>query len=163
MPLLLYGLAIGELLFRWRDYFKKERRYWPHVITGLVLLDLVFANFYYMYGYMQILPANYIHFLIQLLHPIIFFLIVSVYTPEADSNVKQYFQDRMRLLFSLLALFIVSNVHLDYDINLFNAFRLFSIIICLLIAYTRKFWLIWFLITARLAIILLNHLYTQII
>jgi len=39
MPLLLYGIAVSELVMHWQDYFNSERRYWPHLITGLILLE----------------------------------------------------------------------------------------------------------------------------
>lgn len=157
MPLLLYGLAVGELLFRWRDYLKKERRYWPHIITGIVLLELAYANFFFMYENLSLFTLDYAHFLMQLIHPTIFFLIVSVYTPEADADVKEYFDDKLRILFTLLALFILTNLLVEFEMNVFNAFRLIGIIICALIAITKKFWIMWIFIGIRLSIFFFDY------
>ena len=152
MPLLIYGIAVTELVMHWRDYLKKERRYWPHLLTGIILLELAFLNFYFLYDELDELFNSYPNFLFRLTSPLILLLAVSVYTPEAERDVKEYFDDKISLIYGLLAAFIVINMLSDLGYNLINLIRLIAIVICLLIAITRIKWLIFLWIVLRLSL-----------
>lgn len=152
MPLLLYGIAVSEIVMHWRDYLRKERRYWPHLVTGLILLDLAFVNFYYLYDSLNLLFENYVKFLYRLLPPLVLLLTVSAFTPERESNVKQYFIDKMPTVFTLLAIFIGLNTLDEFGYNFITLIRLAAIIVCLLLALTRKVWLIFLWVTLRISI-----------
>ena len=163
MPLLIYGIAISELMMHWRDYLKQGRRYWPHIITGVILLELAFVNFYYLYDKLDQLFLDYPHFLLHILPPLIFLLMVSVYTPEDDKDVKEYFLDKTPLIFSLLALFILINTLNDFDWNMINFIRVFAISVCVLIAISRKIWLIWFFIVARVFLFVMVNYFPHLL
>ena len=156
MPLLIYGIAIGEIIMHWRDYLKKDRRYWPHIITGIILLDMAFLNFYYLYDELNLLFETYPKFLGRMTTPIIFLLIVSVFTPEDDDDLKDYFLSKMKMIFSLLALFITVHIVLNFEFNFINILRSIAIINFLVIAYTRKFNLIWIYVSIRVFVFFFN-------
>ena len=155
MPLLFYGIAVSEIIMHWRDYLKKERRYWPHLITGLILLELAFLNFYYLYDELDELFVNYNQFLFQLSAPLVFLLTVSVYTPENDGDVKEYFKKRTPMIFSLLAIFVGIHIIKEPNLLFINLVRLSAVLTCVLIAVTKNYWFltIWILIRSALFII----------
>jgi hypothetical protein len=163
MPLLIYGIAISELVMHWRDYLKSDRRYWPHLISGLFTLEVVFLNFYFLYDKLDLLFENYYAFLFRLTSPLVMLLAVSVYTPEPEKSVKAYFLDKMPTFFSLLALFITLNMLQELVFNSFLIIRLITIAICLLIAYTKKVWLIYLLIFYRFVMVFIDLNFHELI
>jgi len=163
MPLLIYGIAVTELVRHWRDYLNKGRRYWPHLVTGLILLELAFVNFYYLYDTLEDLFKTYPHFLLRLTSPILLLLTVSVYTPENDRDVKEYFNDKAPLIFTLLGLFIMINVVTDLELNFINLIRSTAAIICFLLALTKKYWLIWLWVIIRLSMFAIQDFAPQLL
>jgi len=163
MPLLIYGIAVSELIMHWRDYLKEDRRYWPHLITGFILLELAFVNFYYLYDTLEDWFQSYPHFLLRLSSPIIFLLTVSVYTPEREKNVKEYFIANSSVIYTLLSLFILINVVTEFDFNFINLIRTIAIIICMLIALTKKFWLIWLWVIIRVSFFFIDEFLPHLI
>ena len=156
MPLLIYGLAIGEIIMHWRDYLNKDRRHWPHIITGIVLLELGFLNFYYLYDDLNLLFKTYPMFLARMLVPITFLLTVSVFTPEDNMDVKTYFEDKIRTIFTLLGLFVLAHTINDFHLDFLNLIRVIAAGSFFLVAYFRKFYFIWIFISVRLALFLFN-------
>ena len=163
MPLLIYGIAVSELIMHWRDYLKADRRYWPHIITGLILLELGFVNFFYLYDTLDQWYLDYPHFLLRLSSPLLLLLTVSVYTPENDRNVKDYFNANSSILYTLLSLFIIINIITEPDINFINLIRFIAVLICALIALTKKYWLIWFWVIIRGSFFIIEEYLPQLI
>ena len=159
MPLLIYGIAVSELVMHWRDYLKKDRRYWPHLITGLILLELAFLNFYYLYDKLDELFSTYYYFLFRLLSPIVLLLAVSVYTPEEDRGIKEYFKKNASIVFTLIGVFILLNIVTEFGFNYVNLIRAIGMMICFLIALTNRFWLLWLWIILRAAIVIIEFEY----
>jgi len=157
MPLLIYGIAIGEIIMHWRDYLKKDRRYWPHIITGVVLLELAFLNFYYLYDDLSLLFETYPKFLARMMVPITFLLTVSVFTPEDNMEVKVYFKEKMRTIFTLLGIFILAHMINDFHFDFINLIRVIASGSFFLVAFTRKFYFIWIFIVVRLALFFFNN------
>jgi len=149
MPLLIYGIAVSELIMHWRDYLKKDRRYWPHLVTGIILLELGFVNFYYLYDTLDQWFVDYPHFLLRLSSPLVLLLTVSVYTPENDKDVKDYFNANSSIVYTLLSVFILINILTEFDLSFINLIRTIAILICALIALTKKYWLIWLWVIIR--------------
>ncbi len=149
MPLLIYGIAVSELIMHWRDYLKKDRRYIPHLVTGIILLELAFVNFYYLYDSLESLFIDYPHFLLRISSPIVLLLTISVYTPESDHDVKEYFKANSSIIYTLLAIFILINIFIEFDFNFINLIRFIAVLICALIALTKKYWLIWLWVVIR--------------
>ncbi len=162
MPLLIYGIAITELVRHWRDYLNKDRRYWPHLITGLILLELAFVNFYYLYDTLDDLFRTYPHFLLRLTPPLILLLTTSVYTPEEDRNVKEYFDAKVSLIYVLLGLFITVNIITESGISFVNLVRILAVVICFLIAITRRYWLILLWVAVRLSFFFIEDFAPQL-
>ncbi|MEQ8323616.1 MAG: hypothetical protein RIC15_11845 [Vicingaceae bacterium] len=152
MPLLIYGIAIGELVMHWRDYLKKDRRYWPHLVTGILLLELAFSNFYFLYDILEELFVDYLHFLARLTAPLVFLLMSSVYTPEDNRDIESYFLERMGMIFSLLALFVFLNMIMEFGFDVLTYIRASAVVFCLLVAWSKKLWIFWAFVVFRLAI-----------
>jgi len=149
MPLLIYGIAVSELMIHWRDYLKSGRRYWPHLIFGILLLELAFSNFYFLYDVLDQLFVNYLNFLARLTPPLVFLLLVSVYTPEENVDVKTYFNDKMRTIFLLLSFFIFLNMIMEIGWNELTYIRASAIFMCLLVAWFNSKPIFWIFIAFR--------------
>ena len=156
MPLLMYGIAVSELMIHWRDYLKPGRRYWPHLIFGIILLELAFSNFYFLYDDLDKLFVNYLSFLARLTPPLVFLLLVSAYTPEENVNVKTYFNDKMRTVFLLLSFFIFLNMIMDLGWNELTFIRVSAIAMCLLVAWFNSKTIFWIFIAFR-ALLFINY------
>ena len=163
MPLLLYGIAISNLVMHWRDYLKKDRRYWPHVLTGIMLLELAFVNFYYLYDKLELLFETYHLFLMRLSPPLIFLLTSSVYTPEEDREVKEYFHSNSTMVYSLLALFISINTISEFQNNFITKVRITAILLAIIIAVTRKYWIIWVWVSLRVTLFIIELYYPELL
>lgn len=150
MPLLIYGIAVSELIMHWRDYLKSKRRYWPHLVTGILLLELAFSNFYYLYDKLEFLFVDYISFLARLSAPLLFLLTVSVYTPEDNKDIKVYFHEKLPLIFGLLGTFGLINAIMDFGDPKVTFMRFVLIGISYILALTKKLWVFWFLIFVRI-------------
>ena len=44
IPLLIYGLAIADLLNEWRRFFKKEQWYLPYTIMSIIFTETAIYN-----------------------------------------------------------------------------------------------------------------------
>lgn len=108
LPLLLYGLAISDLVSSWRSFFFSERRYWPYIPTSLLLLEASFWNFYRMNKWMTIDSfENYLSYSPFIITPLVFIVVVAVFTPDKENeDIKTYFQSNMRIIFGGLAIFV---------------------------------------------------------
>lgn len=108
LPLLLYGLAIADLVNSWRSFFFSERRYWPYILTSLLLLEAAFWNFFKMNEWMTGDPSqSYLSYSRFIITPLLFVLVVAVFTPDRETeDVKSYFKDNMRTIFGCLAVFV---------------------------------------------------------
>jgi len=149
MPLLIYGIAVSELMIHWRDYLKHGRRYWPHLIFGILLLELAFSNFYFLYDVLDQLFVNYLNFLARLTPPLVFLLLVSVYTPEENVDVKTYFNDKMRTIFLLLSFFIFLNMIMEIGWDELTYIRASAVVMCLLVAWFNSKTIFWIFIAFR--------------
>jgi hypothetical protein len=148
LPLLLYGLAISDLVNAWKSFFNKEKRHIPYVVTSFLLLELSFWNFYKLNHWMT--PdvfESYLSYFLVLLPPLIFLLVVSVFTPDSDEkDIKGYFRKNMPIIFSGLAVFTA--LHILFDTNDMYP-RLLGIALLLMVAVFRKEWMIYLLLVFR--------------
>ena len=108
LPLLLYGLGIADLVNSWRSFFVSKRRYWPYIITSLILLEAAFWNFFRMNEWMA--EGSYVTYLSYsrfIITPLVFILVVAVFTPEQETeDIEKYFTTNMRVIFGGLAVFV---------------------------------------------------------
>lgn len=149
LPLLLYGLAISDLVNSWRSFFIKERRYMPYVLTSLVLLELSFWNFYRMHHWMtEDTFSTYFSYFKVLLPPLVFLLVVAVFTPDHDvSDIRGYFTRNMTIIFTAMAVFTA--LHFIFEPNTHVVPRLVGIVILLVTAVLRKPWMVYVLVAFR--------------
>ena len=154
LPLLLYGLAVTDLINSWRSLLREEQRYIPYTLTSLLLLELAFWNFFGMYHWIQDGSLlSYPGYLKILLAPIVFILIVSVFTPEKDEkSVKEYYMNNMRTVFGLMVLFTA--LHFFYGHELFIWQRLTGMVLLSITAITRKVWMVYVLVVFRVILII---------
>ena len=154
LPLLIYGIAIAELVSPWRIFFEEKKPYIPFIITGLMMLEVAFSNFYQFFTHLENTYQSYGIFLSYLFSPLIFLMASHVYTPENKSklNIRDYFPKKFKLLMILLALFVASHFVYDIGWNLNTFVRLLFIGILLLAGFTRWIWLVYVLLLLRIAI-----------
>ncbi|NJN41132.1 MAG: chromate transporter [Flammeovirgaceae bacterium] len=155
LPLLLYGLAIADLINSWRNLFLPERRYYPYILTSVLLLETAFWNFFQMYGWMETSSfASYLTYWKFILPPLTFLVIVSVFTPDTSNvNIKEYFLDNMRIIFGGLIVFVALHLLLEPTHNLPT--RLGVIVLLAVTAISKKIWLIYVIAIFRIVTLIL--------
>jgi len=158
LPLLIYGFAIAELISPWRSFFEGKRPYYPFILTGLLLLEGAFFNFYQFYAHLEGTYQSYHIFLSYLITPLIFLVTSHVFTPDQIQRLdtKAYFESRFRLLMILIATFLVSHYIYDNVWNLLSLFRGFFIVLFLTAAWTRKIWIVYVIFLLRVVLIVFN-------
>ena len=117
VPLLVYGIALSELLGQWRRFLDRDLFYLPHFMTTVVFTELAVWN---VYGYLSVVQelegVSYRQYCGYLLQPMLFLLTVSALTPEADTDdTRAYFDERFPLVYLLMAGFIASHFLTDAD------------------------------------------------
>ena len=151
LPLLLYGLAIADLVNSWRSFFVSQRRYAPYIITSLLLLEISFWNFYQMHEWMGADTfSSYLSYFKILLPPLVFLLVVAVFTPDSDViDIKGYFIKQMPIIFGGLAVFTALHFLFDWDKNVVP--RMVGIVLLVSTAIWRKEWMIYLLLVFRVS------------
>ncbi|WP_422360419.1 hypothetical protein [Reichenbachiella sp.] len=152
LPLLIYGIAIAELVSPWRIFFEDKKPYLPFILTGILMLEVAFYNFYQFFTHLENTFQSYYIFLSYLLSPMVFLMAAHVYTPESKENldVRVYFQKRFKLLMILLSVFIASHFVIELGPDIKTAVRGLFIAILLVAAYTRWIGLVYFILALRL-------------
>ncbi len=117
VPLLVYGIALSELLGQWRRFLDRDLFYLPYFMTTVVFTELAVWN---VYGYLSVVQelegVSYRQYCGYLLQPMLFLLTVSALTPEADTDdTRAYFDERFPLVYLLMAGFIASHFLTDAD------------------------------------------------
>jgi len=139
VPLLLYGIALADLLGQWRRFFDKDY---------LMFTELAIRNvFLYLEVVRKLDGISYFHYWLELAQPIVFLMMVSALTPDsAESNTKDYFEKRIRIVFALFAVFISSHFLPAYGVTVeMDYARITAVVICVSISVTRRIWLVYVL------------------
>ncbi len=161
VPLLLYGMALADLLGQWRRFFEKKYIYWPYFLTTVIFTELAIRNvFLYLEVVQKLDGISYFHYWLDLMQPVIFLMVVSALTPDsAESDTKDYFEKRITIVFALFAAFIASHFLPAYGVAVAMDYaRVAAVVTCVSIAVTRRTWLVyvlggvWFLGLLQLAI-----------
>ncbi|HBH25184.1 MAG TPA: hypothetical protein DDY13_17410 [Cytophagales bacterium] len=147
IPLLIYGLAIADLLSEWKRLFDKTQWYFPYLLTTIVLTELAIYNvFIYANLISELEGTSYLSYLKYILPPFLFLLMVSSFTPEKGDDTKEYFIRNMRIYLLLMAVFIASHFLFDFKEGRFViTLRTLMIVAVLLGAILRKVWMIYVL------------------
>ena len=118
VPLLIYGIAITDLLGQWKRFFNKEDRFPLYILYTIILTEVAVYNVVIYIDLVHLMPQqNYFTYLIYLLPPILFLMIVNVFTPDEGSKTEEYFNKNTRLIFTLVTLFVASHYFFGFDEN----------------------------------------------
>ena len=151
-PLLIYGIACGDLVLNWKP--NKQKIYLPRLATAILLLEVLFHNFYTLYGSLEHLSQGYGAFLLEMTRPLLFLAAISYFTPSSSSSevdTKEHFKENLRIIFILLTLFVIANGYLEND---FSIFRFVAIGVLAVVAITKKEWIVYVVLAVRLVVML---------
>ena len=163
VPFLIFGLSITRLLSEWKRLFDTKKYFIPYLLYTIMLTELaVYSIFVYVQLIEKLPELNYINYMLYLLPPVLFFIVVNIFTPDPGSDTKTYFINRMLLFFVLFAVFLASQYL--YELNETSDIHILRlvVIICLLIngLFYRKIWLTYsILILWILGIILRGNMF----
>ena len=145
IPLLIYGIGITDLLGQWKRFFKRKDQDFLYIIITVMLIEIAIYNVFIYLDLVDDMPRNsYIRYLSFLVPPILFQMLVNVFTPDEGRKTREYFYKNMRLIFYLWAAFVAS--HFIYTFNESNAsnyLRVGFIIVLVSTALFRKHWIIY--------------------
>lgn len=148
IPLLLFGLAISDIINHWRSYLRKDNFYLPYVLSALMILESAIVT---VYEYLQLLGelknTNYAHYLLILIPPMLFLALTKVLTPDSGRNTEEYLKSNTRVIFTLAAAFTASHWFYDFQPEnmLLTVTRIANISLLLIIAVTRNIRLVYLL------------------
>ena len=146
IPLLIYGIALADLLGQWRRFFDRDYFYLPYFLTTLIFTENAIWS---VYGYLEVTShlegIEYFQYWAYLLQPMLFLVIVSALTPELEiKDTETYFIKRMPVVFGLMAVYIGSHFIANYgEISQLNIARVLAILLCIAMAISRRAWLVY--------------------
>ncbi|MEM7398457.1 MAG: hypothetical protein AAF354_05900 [Pseudomonadota bacterium] len=146
IPLLIYGIALADLLGQWRRFFEPDYFYLPYFLTTLIFTE---SAIWSVYQYLEVTShlegISYFQYWSYLLQPMLFLVTVSALTPETEiRDTQTYFIKRMPVVFGLMALYIGSHLIAHYGtMSSINVARFLGIVLCIVMAVTRKAWLVY--------------------
>jgi len=150
IPLLIYGIALADLLGQWRRFFDRNYFYLPYFLTTLIFTENAIWS---VYGYLEVTShlegIKYFQYWAYLLQPMLFLIIVSALTPEPEiKDTETYFKKRMPVVFGLMAVYISSHFIANYGVmSQLNMVRLLAIVLCIVMAVSRRAWLVYVVTT----------------
>ena len=145
IPLLIYGIGISDLLSQWKRFFKRKDQDTLYIIITVMLIEVAIYNVFIYLEIVDSMPRHsYIRYLSFLVPPILFQMLVNVFTPDEGSETRVYFNRNMRLIFSLWALFVASHfIYTFNEGNITNYLRIGFFMVLLAAALFRKQWIIY--------------------
>lgn len=146
IPLLIYGLALADLLGQWRRFFDRDYFYLPYFLTTLIFTEVAIWNvFIYLGVTQQLAGISYFQYWLYLLQPMLFLITVAALTPEPENKETEvYFKHRMPIVFGLMALYIGSHLFATYgSTSPLNAVRVVTVVLLVITAASRKVWLVY--------------------
>lgn len=145
LPLLIYGIGITDLLSQWKRFFIKKGQYPLYIVLTVMLIERAIYNVFIYLDLVDTLPEqSYYMYLIFLIPPILFQMVVNVFTPDKGSETNLYFIKNLRLIFVLMAVFTAS--HFLYAFNehpVSQYVRILFIILSIAVAIFKRNWLIY--------------------
>ena len=85
VPLLIYGIALADLLGQWRRFFDKDYFYFPYFLTTIIFTEAAVWN---VYKYLEVVTnlegVSYAQYWAYLVQPVLFLITVSALTPESN-------------------------------------------------------------------------------
>ena len=153
IPLLIYGIGISDLLSQWKRFFTKKDQDALYVVITVMLIEVAIYNVFIYLDLVDDMPRHsYIRYLSFLIPPILFQVLVNVFTPDEGSKTRVYFNNNMSLIFSLWALFVASHFIYSFKENYVSDYIRFGFIVILLaVAIFRKYWIIYIAVALWIA------------
>ena len=147
IPLLLYGIGLADLLSEWKRLFDTKEWYLPYALTTIILTETALYNvFIYMHLVEELPGQSYLNYLLYLIPPFLFLMATNVFTPDQESDTREYFIRRMPVFFTLLALFVASHFLFGFDEPaLMVVGRIVIFIVIIILGNMRKVWMVYVL------------------
>ena len=148
IPLLIYGLAIADLLSEWKRFLNKKHIYLPYIIMTIIFIEVSIYNvFIYINLVNKMQGASYLSYLKFISPPFLFLIMVKSFTPDKDDPTKEYFDKNKLIFFSLFASFIASHYLFNFNENEFSILgRIISICLVVTAGLLKKNWAIYILL-----------------
>ena len=108
----LLALGVAELVKRWKFFI--EDTYWEYALWSVLFFLVATYNWFIMKSRLEFVSESYLNFMIMMVPPILFFLLVSVFVPEEHEKVREHFDQKRRLIFGIMALFTSANMLASY-------------------------------------------------
>ncbi|MGA9540537.1 MAG: hypothetical protein WBQ77_05755 [Methyloceanibacter sp.] len=146
LPLLIYGIALADLLSQWRRFFDRDYFYLPYFLATLLFTENAIWS---VYGYLEVTShldgIGYFQYWAYLLQPMLFLVIVSALTPDPENkDTEAYFIKRMPVVFGMMAVYIGSHFIADYgEMSSLNVARVLAILLCIVMAVSKRAWLVY--------------------
>jgi hypothetical protein len=136
----LFALAVAELVQTWKKLFYKP--YWEYTSWSIAFFFIAAYNWYGMQYRLEALSESFFSYLFMMIPPLAFYLLVSVFTPEKEEDVKEHFFYERKSIFILLAIFVFTNILVSLftsDRSLpIHIIRIGAVAIALLCAFINK-------------------------
>jgi hypothetical protein len=142
LPLLIYGIAIADLLSEWKRLFEKKEFFLPYALFTVMLTEVAIYNvFIYAELIKDLEGLRYGQYLIYLLPPFLFMMVANVFTPDKGEDTRLYFIKQRPLFFSLVSVFMATHFLFDFNEapNLVYI-RLIYIAIFFVVGFIKKIW-----------------------
>ena len=141
IPLLIYGIAIADLLSQWKQLLETKSRYLPYTLLTILLTEVAVYNVYSFLQKIDVLDnVTYAQYWLYLLPPLIFLMAISALVSDKnEENTEVFFLKRAPVVFSLLALYTAFHLLPSYSFHDSLApMRVVIIILAILIALTKN-------------------------
>ncbi len=163
LPLLIYGIAIADLLSQWKRLFISKDFFLPYSLLTIVLTEVALYNvFIYVDVVNKLVGLSYFHYLLYLCPPFLFMLATNVFTPDKRTGTKEYFMRTMPKVFILLALFVSSQFLFNIPDNIYLfSLRILFVVLILITGMTKKLWLFYVMVALWLFAIFLREYLTN--
>lgn len=142
LPLLLYGIALADLLSQWKRLFEIKKWFLPYLLFTMMLTETALYNvFIYEDLLHELEHLTYLNYLRYLIPPFLFLLTTNIFTPEDGADTKEYFLKQMPSFLTLFSLFVASHFLFNFDENLaVKVIRIVAIFLIFIIGLSRKTW-----------------------
>ncbi len=145
IPLLIYGIALADLLSEWKRLFDPKDWYLPYLLFTIILTEMAVYNIYiYLDLVLQFEGQSYFRYLSFLVPPFLFLLTTNSFTPEKQSVTKEYFIAKMPVFYTLMALFVASHFFYSFNEGAHTiVIRIIAVAVLIIFGYYRKVWSVY--------------------
>lgn len=148
IPLLIYGIALSQLLGEWKRIFDLKNFYAPFLVTVVAFTETAIHNIYH---YLAIFTAHRDHsygsYLLALAAPFLFLLSANALSHDAnhDGSVdRDAFRARIPSAYAFMSGFVALHLLPQFRTDKGNfALRIPLIFLLVAVAVTKKEWLIY--------------------